>query len=384
MEKTIGKNSISSKQYNRGLILQLIATGGCSTRIELSKKIKLTKMTVTNIISEFIERDIIVECEEAMTEVCGSNPIILKVSDRAPKIIGLLIFRDRIESILCDLKMKIINSKSIYFKELTEEELIKNSYEVIDYLLQEEKNILGIGVAVIGPLDIRNGIILNPPRFYGISNVNVIEFLKKKYEFPIFLDHDNNSAALAEKLFGVGSDKQDFIFLGISNGIGSAIVSEGEVYHNSKGLAAEIGHLSIDRNGQLCFCGNYGCLEMYASSYIILDKLKKATNRDMNFEEFCKLTTCEDVDKIFKEMIQDISVALISSVNMLQPELIVLGHDAVFWDDKYISLLEQIVNERKLAHDNTKIAIKKAYFGKNAQLIGAAANVANEAFKGKL
>lgn len=388
-----GKNSISSRQYNRGLILQLIATGACRTRIELSKKTKLTKMTITNIISEFIERDIVVESEEELTEVCGRNPVLLKISDKAPKVAGLLIFRDRIEAVLCSLTMDILKTESICFDHLTEAEMIQNSYDVLDRILRIGKNIMGIGVAIIGPVDIRKGRIINPPRFYDIKNVDILKVLKERYEFPIYLDHDNNSAALAEKLFGIGKDFQDFIFLGISNGIGSGIVSNGEVYHNSRGLAPEIGHMSIDRNGLRCSCGNKGCLEMYASTYVILKKLQAATGKDVGFAEFCRLggkvelkesKETEKIHQIFEEMIEDISIALINSINVLHSELIVLGHDCIEWDEKYVRLLEDRINDRKMAQDGSRVLVRKAFFEKNAQLIGAAVNIANQAFKGKL
>jgi transcriptional regulator of PTS gene len=384
MENLIGKNSISSKQYNRGLILQLIATGVCRTRIELSKMTRLAKMTVTNIIAEFIERDIVVECEEELTEVCGRNPILLKISEKAPKVIGLLIFRDRIEAVLCSLDMKILDTESICFDDLTEGQLIEDSYSVVDRILQKENNVLGIGVAVIGPVDIKNGIIINPPRFYGIENVNILKALKEKYTLPMYLDHDNNSAALAEKLFGTGKGVQDFIFLGVSNGIGSGIISNGAVFHNHLGFEPEIGHMSIERNGILCSCGNRGCLEMYASSYVILERLRSATGKNIDYAGFCKMKNCQEVDRIFEEMIGDISVALISSINVMHSELIVLGHDCIDWDEKYVQLLEDIINEKKMVHDLSRVHVRKAFFGKNAQLIGAAANIVNQAFKGEI
>lgn len=384
IDNITGKNSISSKQYNRGLILKLIVTGACRTRIELSRMTRLTKMTVTNIIAELIRGQIIVECEEELTAACGRKPIILRISEQAPKVIGLLIFRDRIETVLCDMAMGVIASERIDFKELTEEQLIRHSCRLIDRLVEKEKHILGIGAAVIGPVDLINGVILNPPRFYGIQNVKVLEFLKQRYAYPVFLDHDNNSAALAEKLFGTGKNEQDFIFLGISNGIGSGVISNGEVYHNRRGFAPELGHVSIDCHGDICPCGNRGCLEMYAGTYVVLEKLRREVHRDLDFKDFCKMEGCECVDRIFVKMVFNIGAALVSSVNILHPELIILGHDCVDWNDRYVDMLEDIINDKKLVHDHMRIPVRKAYFGRNAQLIGAAANVVNQAFKGGL
>ena len=187
MKKGNGKNSITSKQFNRGLIFQLIATGTCNTRIELSRRTGLAKTTVTNIVAEFMEKGIVKECEEELTEVCGRNPIILKVADQAPKIIGILVFRTNIQTVLCSLDMQIFRTETIEFGELTGDILIQNAFELIDRMMEEEKNILGIGIASIGPVDIRNGIILNPPRFYGVKHVPIKEAIQKKYRLQNLL-----------------------------------------------------------------------------------------------------------------------------------------------------------------------------------------------------
>lgn len=261
MSGMTGKNSITSRQFNRGLILQLIATQTCRSRIELSKTTGLSKMTVTNIIAEFIQQGLVKECEEELTEVCGRNPILLKISEKAPKILGLLISRDRIEAVVCTLEMEILDSERISFTHLTEAELYEDCFQVLDRLLERTEKILGIGIAAIGPVHIRKGMILNPPRFYEIKNIKIVEVLKEKYRLPVLLEHDNNSAALAEKLFGMGKDVQDFLFLGISNGIGCGIISNGKLYRSHRQLPPEIGHISIERKGLLCACGNRGCLE---------------------------------------------------------------------------------------------------------------------------
>ena len=146
MKKGNGKNSITSKQFNRGLIFQLIATGTCNTRIELSRRTGLAKTTVTNIVAEFMEKGIVKECEEELTEVCGRNPIILKVADQAPKIIGILVFRTNIQAVLCSLDMQIFRTETIEFGELTGDILIQNAFELIDRMMEEEKNILGIEI----------------------------------------------------------------------------------------------------------------------------------------------------------------------------------------------------------------------------------------------
>ena len=251
MGKKSGENLRKSSAHNRGLVLQLAATGEAVTRIELARQTGLTKMTISNIVSEFLEKGLLEECEEKLTQNCGRNPICLKVSGLAPKIVGLLIFRSRLETVLCDLRLQILRRARWDFTELDRESLISRSCDLIDQVSAGEERILGIGVASIGPVNMKEGMILNPPRFFGISHVPVVEELRKRYPWPVCLDHDSNSAAQAEKLFGVGKKVQDFLFLEVTDGIGSGIVSNGEVIHNSRGYAPEIGHISIHGDGEL-------------------------------------------------------------------------------------------------------------------------------------
>lgn len=385
MKKGIGKNLSTSKQYNRGLILQLIATNEATSRIELATTTMLTKMTITNIVSEYIEHGIVEQCEEKITEGSGRNPIRLRIAEKAPTVIGLYITRDKIEAVLCTLGLEILNRKVMPFKTLKKEEVRQYSYHVIDQLLAEtDLKVLGIGVAVMGPVDINNGIILNPPHFFGIENVNITQFLEERYGLPVVVDHDQNSAAQAEVLFGAGKNVQDFIFLGITKGIGSGFVSDGKVFHNKMGMASELGHISIDRNGKRCACGNRGCLEVYACVDAMEEKLRKVTGENHTFQEFCRMKKRRDVDKVLREMVDDIAVAIVSGINILHPQLVILGNECMDWDDKYVYLLEEKVNEEKFTQNYGRVPIRKAYFGKDSQLLGAAANVLYYMFSGKL
>ena len=286
---------------------------------------------------------------------------------------------------MCTLGLEILNRKVMPFKTLKKEEVRQYSYHVIDQLLAEtDLKVLGIGVAVMGPVDINNGIILNPPHFFGIENVNITQFLEERYGLPVVVDHDQNSAAQAEVLFGAGKNVQDFIFLGITKGIGSGFVSDGKVFHNKMGMASELGHISIDRNGKRCACGNRGCLEVYACVDAMEEKLRKVTGENHTFQEFCRMKKRRDVDKVLREMVDDIAVAIVSGINILHPQLVILGNECMDWDDKYVYLLEEKVNEEKFTQNYGRVPIRKAYFGKDSQLLGAAANVLYHMFSGKL
>lgn len=385
MDKSKGGNSKTYRQHNRGLILKLIAAGICTSRADLARYTGLTKMAVTNIVSEMLEQQFIQESSIVSNEEVGRNPIRLGISDQCPKAIGILIYRERLEAVLCDFRLNIIERTYRDMKEIdTQEAMMQALYVMIDGLLEKESNVLGIGVSSIGPVDNQKGEILEPLYFQQIKNVPVSRLLKERYELPICLNHDNHCGALAELLYGGGSAYGDFLFVGLGRGIGCAMVLNGEMYENQGGLASELGHTSINYEGSLCTCGNRGCIEHYASSAVMLERLRRETSGDDSFQQFCARYEEEKVKAIFDDVMRKLSCALVNYINILNPELIRLGHDAVLLPEGCIQLLEEEVNRLRFFCYGGRIKVQKAYFGKDAQVLGGACLIIKEAFSGKL
>ena len=357
-----GHNSALSKQHNRGLVLQLIATGACGSRVELARATGLAKMTVTNIIADFMERGIVEECAQEQTRICGRNPIRLQLTDGAPRAAGLMICRDRVEAVLCTLTLEVIKREEVSFLSMEPDRLKVYACEVLDRLLAGEGNLVGIGVASSVPVDIT-------------------AFLEERYRMPVAFGWDVASAALAEKLFGTGREVQDFVFLGISHQICAGIISGGKVYRSGRGRRSQLGHVSIDREGPMCSCGGRGGLGLYASTPVVLDKLCRAARRKLKFPQFCRLSGVAEVEQIMAEMVDDVAVALTGAVSLLHPELIVLGGACVDWSDRHVSMLEGTLNR---TGGGETILVRRAHFGREAQQMGAAANIINQIFQGEL
>lgn len=380
-----GENSRISSKHNRGLILKLIATGQCHSRIELARETELTKMTITNIISEFRQQNIIVEAEELQNDVRGRNPITLEINKKAPKVLGILVDATYCEAILCDLKLHTIRRKRInYADDLNAEKLVEDVIELIDAMIEVEANLIGIGIASIGPVNINRGEILNPSNFYGIKNVMLADRLRQRYSYPIVMDSVANSSALVEALFGAGKEEHDFIYLGLGDRIGSGVISQGELFRNSKGYAPEIGHVCIRPQGALCTCGNRGCLQSYASAQAVLKKLKTETKKDLTFREYCEMSSDEKVDKILHQLMDDLLIAIVSSINILHPVSVILGDQGTYIPQKYLKYLENQINTHKFVQGYTSIRVKHSSFRSDVTVFGAACNVIMDLFTGEI
>ena len=140
-----GVNNTLLKQQNRGLVLKLIATGECSSRIELSQKTGLAKMTVTYIVNEFLENGTLEEREKVQIEGKGRNPIQLCISSGAPKLLGINVYRERCTVILCDLRLNVLKKSAFSITKENAADLLPNIFEAVDKVLDSfpEENIYG-------------------------------------------------------------------------------------------------------------------------------------------------------------------------------------------------------------------------------------------------
>jgi glucokinase len=126
------------------------------------------------------------------------------------------------------------------------------------------REIAGVGIGSPGPLDTKTGVVLMTPNL-GWINMPLRDRIGGALGLPATLDNDANCAVFGEWWRGAARGVDDVVGLTIGTGIGGGIVLGGQIYHGASDIAGEFGHMTIDANGRRCKCGNYGCLEAYAS-----------------------------------------------------------------------------------------------------------------------
>lgn len=374
------------RRENRGLILRLVATGHCHSRPEIAECTGLSRMSVTSIVSEMLEAGYLTENHEQIPQKeRGRNAVSLSISHRAPKLAGVLISRNRIEGICCDLSLHVLARRaSILGPSTTRESLIRKIFEILDDILVPGCSVAAIGVSSVGPVSSTSGMILKPFYFFNIHDVPIVRLLQNRYHIPVFLDHDNQNAVLAEYMYGKWRDTEDLLFLGVGDGIGSGIISCGKRYENTRGLPPEIGHVSIDMNGRLCPCGNRGCLETYIRSETVLNELRSTTGLPLSYRQFAELQDHPEVDRVFHAVMKRLAAGTINVLNIVHCQTVILGNDASFWKEQYVRELEQYVNRYQFIRERNEIRIVKASFGRDDALLGAAANAAEIIFRGNI
>ncbi|MDL2236409.1 ROK family transcriptional regulator [Christensenellaceae bacterium OttesenSCG-928-K19] len=395
-----GANQSTIKHSNRGLIFEVLNTVGPCSRTQLAKITGLTKTSITNITTQMIEEKIICEMGAADSQL-GRKPVMLDISSHSPCALGVSINRDFVYASLVNLRGELKIEKNYIIRDgETKESLWKGIVKCCDSILQSDAarnvQLLGIGVASIGPLDIKNGMILSPPNFKGIHNIEIVPRLEQKYGLPVFMNNDMSAGAISEKLFGYGKRISDFVFIGVTNGIGAGVVVDKKFFMGSNGFAGEIGHISIDYNGRDCPCGNKGCLEVYAGiPYIEKSAVEKVNAGEVSLLSGLKEIRWLDIvdaahkrDKVacrvIGELVEYLAVGITSIVDAYDPQVVFLGHDIAIAGDLVCKPLKESVNKRKFSKSFNEVDIKISKFKDMLYKINGAAVIIYHYLNGAL
>lgn len=393
-------NLATLKSSNRSLILRILNSMGSLSRAELSRITGLTKTAITNIIDELIQSGILYETG-TLNSPSGRKPILLNLSEDAFYALGTYISRDHVYANLSNLKGSILYSHQMDLEFAEDEQSFLEAIhdtlqQVLDKAKVDASRILGLGVSSIGPVDIRSGVILDPPNFRGPRVIPIVRDLEQHFGFKTILENDMNACAIAEKLFGHGRTIANFIFVGVTNGIGAGIILNNGIFRGSAGFAGEIGHTTVDLQGIRCPCGNTGCLELYASIPAIVQQVRSSLQLGME----SSLTDCESIGwhdiveqafagdpvcrKAMERLAYYLSVGLVNAVNTFDPEVVYLGYDVALAGELIIQPLNEMVNSHTLFRSSKQVEIRLSAFGDSAPCMGAPAIILDRFFNGEL
>lgn len=276
-------------------------------------------------------------------------------------------------------------------KEKGPENIVRKMIEGVEELLEESgksfTEISSIGIGSAGQIDRKNGIIIGAPNL-DCYNLNLKEILQNKFNIPVFVANDVEVATIGEQKFGAGKGCADFVCVFVGTGIGSAIVKNGQIIYGATGTAGELGHIIVDLNGRPCACGAHGCLEAYASRSAIETRIEGALKKGRKsciseyLEEGKAITSSmirksieredELVTQCVSEASEYLSGGLASVINLINPELIILGGGLIEAVDYFYKQTIKKAKSKSLPVPAEKIRFSKTILGDYSGVIGAA------------
>ena len=221
------------------------------------------------------------------------------------------------------------------------------------------KTIAGIGIGSPGPLDTARGLVLLTPNL-GWTNFPLRDRITAALGLPATLDNDANCAIFGEWWRGAARGAEHVVGLTIGTGIGGGIVLHGEIYHGASDIAGEIGHMTIDSTGRRCKCGNYGCLEAYASGPAIAARAVEGVEAgaDTSLPDYVKgdlsqitaqvvYEAAHDGDEYAREVVHDtakvLGAGVANIINIFNPQVVVIcGGVTLAGDQLFVPLRSEV------------------------------------------
>lgn len=268
------------------------------------------------------------------------------------------------------------------------EAVIGRIIALADKLLDDhpQAKVIGIGACAPGPLDPKAGIVIGPPTLSGWHNVPMIDILSRQFGLPVRLENDANAAALGEWRFGAGRGAGSLVFVTVSTGIGGGVIADGHIYHGRRGLAAEIGHMTITGEGDRCFCGNVGCFEAVASGTALGRRATRLTapgdgsqlrrlSNDGDVSARHVIEAARTGDAPAHDLVESeakwLGIGFTNLLHLYSPEVIVMGGGLANGFDLLAPGIRATIEERAM-QAYRDVPIVPAELGDRAGLVGAA------------
>lgn len=250
---------------------------------------------------------------------------------------------------------------------------------------------IGVGVGAPGPLDREHGIVLIAPNL-GWHNFPLRQRMQDRLSLPTSLDNDANCATFGEWWQGAARGAKNVVGLTIGTGIGGGLILNGALYHGSSDMAGEVGHTTIDMNGRYCKCGNYGCLEAYASGPAIATRARevlvregmKSAIRDMVHGRLAEITAAtvyeaaKGGDQLASEIVKDtgryLGAGVANLLNIFNPDRVVIAGGVTAAGDALFVPLKAEVRRRAFTPAVQAAQIVAGELPGTAGVVGAVAS----------
>lgn len=327
----------STRQRNRLQILEALRSSGSASRADLARKTGLSRSTVSSLINGLIADGLVLDRDETRSSAQGGRPGALLSLDRsAGTALAVDFGHSHLRVAVADLSWEILAERA----ELMDvdgsataalDAAVRLTHEVLDEAGLELSDLIGVAMGLPGPVDRDTGVVGSSVIMPDWAGVRPSEAFAERLgtTVGVVLDNDANLAALGEARFGAGAGVDDMVYVKVASGIGAGLMLAGRLHRGAAGSAGELGHVLHDPEGEICRCGNRGCLETVAAAAPLLRLLARRNGADVTTTELVRLAADGDVGarRVLIDAGRAIGRALADLANVLGPQKIVIGGD---------------------------------------------------------
>jgi glucokinase-like ROK family protein len=388
------------RELNRAIVVNLIRQEASISRAEIAKRTKLSRSTVSNIITDLMTDGLVREGGSGASQG-GRRPIMVSFNYQAGAVVGVELAANRIVVVVTDLDARVRCTLEETFAitdgpDTALTRVASLARKAVAQAGVDFEKVIGLGLGVPGPMNFASGTMVSPPLLPGWDGVPLRPLLEQRLGIPVYADNDANLAAIGERWRGAGQGEDDLVYVQAGIGIGCGLILRGEIYRGKIGSAGEIGHVTVDENGPTCRCGSLGCLEAVAGASAVVQQADMARvsangaslaglpqEGPQNIEGMVEAARHGDLAtmELFRKAGRSVGIVVADLVNALNPGLVIVDGIMATAGTEFIDAIRQVVNERALEVAASTTRVIRGQLGREATALGAVTLVLQEAFR---
>lgn len=384
------KNNLLKKN-----IIAYMAVNGEATLADLSKTLHVSIPTVTKLVDELVEEEIVTDNGKIET-TGGRRPNIFGLQNTAIYFAGVDVCRDQVVCLVTDLQNNVIMTKTYPDFELEDSDTCLESICSIteDFLSNcgiDRSKLLGVGICIAGRVNPKTG---RSYKYFTSHPESLSAMIEKKLGHPVLIENDTRARCYAEFSKGCLDGKKNVIYLNLGRGVAIGIVLDGKLYYGKSGFAGEFGHIPFFDNEIICGCGKKGCLETEVSGIALENKMAlqiqkgQTTVLQNRYRERGRVHITEIIEaaqkddtlsiELIEEAGEKVGKSIAFLINIFNPELVIIGGHLAHAGDYVMLPLKSAVNKYSLSLVYNDTEFRTSSLGDSTGSLGAAMLIRNK------
>ena len=368
--------SVRAASASAGEVLHLIRTGEATTRAELVRATGLGRATLGQRLERLVQRRLVLL--EPAPSTGGRPPGQFTFNHAAAVLLAADLGATHARLAVADLAGTTLAARDLELAIADGPDVVLGrALEVFDDLLadsgRERSDVWATGIGVPGPVDYASGRPVRPPIMPGWDDFDIRGWFGARIPGHVFVDNDVNVMALGEYWRSWNNEVAELLYVKVGTGIGAGLVSRRTVYRGARGAAGDIGHIRVGgAAGVICDCGNEGCLEAVASGRALAAELARLGYRTTNTREVVELVATGNADavRVVRAAGRRLGEVLAAAVNLLNPEMIVIGGDLADVHDQLLAGVREVIYQRSTALATQSLRVVESKLGHDAGIEG--------------
>jgi len=361
------------RSSNRMRVLQLLTEHGEITQAGLARGTGLAAATVSNIVRELLAGGLVQVSEVGRRKV-------VRLTRATGLLLGIdyghrhltVVIADRAHEILAERRVELEPNLPAVEGMYLAEKLFR---ELLDELGEQPAAIVGAGMGLPAPIDLRTGKVGAPSIMPGWVGVDAVGLASERLGMPVVVDNDANLGAVAELYWGAARGLSDIAYVKLSEGVGAGLVLGGQVVRGRDGTAGEIGHITTDEFGQVCRCGNRGCVETVVAARRVVELLEPMLGQQLTIAEVVRRARDGNNScvRVLADTGRQAGIAVANLCNVFNPELILIGGELAAAGEFLLAPMREMVRRCGIPSATANLPIILAGLGARAPVMGAVA-----------